>query len=91
MIQTFPLSYIHRDRLNRVIRKGDYVIWSNRKQGKGMDVCTVVGDTEETIRISKLDGRLTNVNPSNTIVITAQVERNVEGNVGANMDMEATR
>lgn len=91
MIHTSPLPHRHRDSLDRVIRVNDYVVWTNKKQGKGLDVCSVVGSTEETIRVSKLDGRMTNINPANVIVITAQVERNIEGNVGANLDLESTR
>lgn len=92
MIQTMPLGHTHRDLLNRVIRSKDIVVWANRKQGSGMVIAEVAGSTQETVRISRADnGRLTNVNSENLIVISAQVERNIAGNVGANMDMEATR
>ncbi|MGL5016378.1 MAG: hypothetical protein ACRC6V_19185 [Bacteroidales bacterium] len=92
MIQTMPLGHTHRDLMNRVIRNKDIVVWANRKQGSGMVIASVEGSTVETVRISRSDtGRLTNVNSNNLIVITAQVEKNVAGNVGANMDLEATR
>lgn len=91
MINTLPLSYLHRDMLNRVIRANDIVVWANGRQGSMMRVCEVVGSTEETVRIRKPNGRLTNVTPQRLIVITAQVERNIAGNVGANQDLEATR
>lgn len=92
MIQTMPLGHTHRDLLNRVIRLKDVVVWANRKQGSGMVIAQVEGSTSETLRICRSDtGRFTNVNPGNLIVITAQVERNIAGNVGANMDLEATR
>lgn len=92
MIQTMPLGHTHRDLLNRVIRSKDIVVWANRKQGSGMVIAEVAGSTVETVRIARSDnGRLTNVNSENLIVITAQVERNIAGNVGANMDLEATR
>lgn len=92
MIQTMPLGHTHRDLLNRVIRSKDIVVWANRKQGSGMVIAEVAGSTSETVRIARSDnGRLTNVNPENLIVLTAQVEKNIAGNVGANMDLEATR
>lgn len=92
MIQTTPLGHIHRDRLTRVIRNNDIVLWANRKQGQGIVFALVAGSTADTVRIAREDnGRLTNVNPENLVVITAQVERNLIGNVGANMDLEATR
>lgn len=88
MIRTLPLAHIHRDVLHRVIRAQDIVAWTNRKQGSGLVICEVFSSTAETIRIRKPNGKLTNVDPSNVLVITQQVERNVEGNVGANIDME---
>lgn len=91
MIHTTPLPHRHRDALQRVIRVNDYVVWSNKKKGMGLEVCSVSGSTEETVRIARLSGRLTNVSPLNLIVITAQVERNIEGNVGVNTDLESTR
>lgn len=91
MIQTYPLPHTHRDVVRRVIRQNDVVVWTNKKYGQGLMLCIVQSSTEETIRIEKPDGRLTNVNPSNVMVITAQIEKNVAGNVGANQDLEATR
>lgn len=88
MIRTLPLAHLHRDVLHRVIRAQDIVAWTNRKQGSGLAICEVMSSTAETIRIRKSNGRLTNVDPSNVLVITQQVERNVEGNVGANLNME---
>lgn len=88
MIRTLPLDHLHRDVLHRVIRANDIVAWTNRKQGSGLVICEVYSSTVETIRIRKPNGRLTNVDPSNVLVITQQVERNVEGNVGANLNME---
>ncbi len=92
MFNTQPLGHIHRDKLNRVIRLGDYVVWANGKQGTGLTICTVMGSSSEKLRLGRMDtGRMTNVRPENVVVITAQVIRNYEGNVGANMDLEATR
>lgn len=91
MIRTMPLGHLHRDAMNRVIRQNDIVAWTNRKQGQGLTFCEVQSSTVETIRIAKPDGRLTNVDPSNVLVITQQVERNAIGNVGANMEFEEAR
>lgn len=91
IIRTHPLAHTHRDLLNRVIRAKDMVLWSNGKRGQSMMLCTAESSTEETVRIAKPDGRLTNVFPNNLVVVTAQVEKNIAGNVGANMDLEATR
>lgn len=91
IIRTHPLAHTHRDMLNRVIRSKDMVLWSNRKKGQPMLLCTVGSSTEETVRIAKPDGRFTNVLPTNLVVVTAQIEKNLAGNVGVNMDLEATR
>lgn len=91
MIQTLPLSHTHRDLVHRVIRQGDVVVWTNRKQGMGLVLCRVESSTVETVRISTPDGRLTNVTPANLLVVTHQIERNLAGNVGINRDLEATR
>ncbi|MGL5014489.1 MAG: hypothetical protein ACRC6V_09405 [Bacteroidales bacterium] len=92
MVTTHPLGYTHRDMMSRVIRLNDYVVWANKKQGSGMVVCTVIGCTKGMLRLERQDnGKLTNAHPENLVVITAQVERNIIGNVGANMDLEATR
>ena len=88
MIRTLPLGHLHRDAIHRVIRANDIVAWTNRKQGSGLLICEVFSSTAETVRIRKPNGRLTNVDPSNLLVITQQVERNIEGNVGANLGME---
>lgn len=78
--------------MNRVIRNGDYVVWSNGKYGQRMKLCNVVGATEEKINILPVGAhRQTIAYPSNLMVVSAQIERNLEGNVGANMDLEATR
>lgn len=91
MIHTLPLSHTHRDMLKRVIRQRDVVAWTNKKYGQGLILCTVESSTVEKIRVSKPDGTLTNVLPENVMVVTHQVIKNLEGNVGANMDLEATR
>lgn len=92
MVNTRPLGRTHRDMMTRVIRLGDYVVWGNKKQGTGMTVCIVQGCSSEKIRLQRLDtGRMTNAYPENIVVISAQVEQNLNGNVGANMDLEATR
>lgn len=91
MIRTLPLGHTHRDMVNRVIRQGDIVAWTNRKQGKGLTLCKAQSSTAETVRIEKPDGLLTNVLPTNLMVVTHQIERNIAGNVGANVDLEETR
>lgn len=91
IIRTHPLAHTHRDLLNRVIRAKDMVLWTNRKKGQSLQLCTVEASTDETVRIAKPDGRLTNVLPTNLVVITAQVEKNLLGNVGANLEAEDLR
>ncbi|MGL5013718.1 MAG: hypothetical protein ACRC6V_05425 [Bacteroidales bacterium] len=91
-MRTMPLNHTHRDLMNRVIRQDDYVVWTNKKYGTGMIVGQVRSSTEEKIRIQRSDNnRFTNVYPANVVVITTQVERNIAGNIGANLDLEATR
>ncbi|MGL5566028.1 MAG: hypothetical protein ACRDC4_09905, partial [Plesiomonas sp.] len=81
MFETKPLGYTHRDKLSRVIRLGDYVVWANGKQGNGLVVCIVQGGSPEKIRLERLDnGKMTNARPENMVVISAQVIRNYEGN-----------
>ncbi|MGL5579782.1 MAG: hypothetical protein ACRDCE_02255 [Cetobacterium sp.] len=91
-VNTYPLPYNHRDMVHRVIRRGDYVMWSNGKYGQRMRLCEVMNATEEKINILPVGAqRVTIAYPSNLMVVTAQIEKNVEGNVGANLDLEATR
>lgn len=86
------LKHIHRDKLQRVIRPNDYVAWANGKYGKGLEVCKVVGTTEKRVQIFNLEKNKTTYSfPENLLVITQQVEANVEGNVGANRDLEELR
>lgn len=81
------LGHLHRDLLNRVIKQYDVVVWANRKYGTGLTICRVMDSTPETIRLHKLtDDKLTNVNPNNVIVITQQINDNLENNVGSNLD-----
>ena len=91
MIRTLPLAHTHRDVLGRVIRGNDIVAWTNKKYGQGLRLCTVQSSTTETVRIEKPNGRLTNVDPKNLLVVSAQIEANVNGNVGANIDLEENR
>lgn len=91
MISTLPLSHTHRDMVGRVIRQGDILVWANGRQGSFMRLVEVMGSTEETVRVRKPNGRLTNVTPARVLVVTAQMIRNIEGNVGANLDIEQTR
>lgn len=92
MIQTLPLGHIHRDKLGRVIRLDDVVVWANGKYGRGLTLGIVAGSTEGTVRIARQDtGRMTNVNSDNLIVITHQAEENLRGNVGANRVYEVMR
>ncbi|QQK87952.1 hypothetical protein pSalSNUABM01_083 [Salmonella phage pSal-SNUABM-01] len=86
------LDYNHRDKLNRIIRGDDIVIWSNGKYNQPITVARVVGVTKQKVRIHVLiSGKTTLSYPCNLVVITQQVNANLEGNVGANMDLEETR
>ena len=86
------LSRTHRDKLQRVIRMDDYVVWSNGKYNQTMEIARVVGVTDQKVRINVISSQSTTLAyPTNLIVISAQIVANLEGNVGANMDIEATR
>jgi len=86
------LNHTHRDKLQRVIRMDDYVVWSNGKYNQSMEIARVVGVTTQKVRINVLSTQSTTLAyPKNLIVISAQIVANLEGNVGANMDLEATR
>lgn len=91
MITTYPLNPPHRDMVNRVIRRGDVVAWTNGKRAQPMLLCTVIGSRTQRVNIRKPDGSTSFVNPYNCLVVTQQMEQNIEGRVGANMDLEATR
>ena len=55
-------------------------------------VARVVGVTKQKVRIHVLSsGKTTLSYPKNLVVITQQVNANLEGNVGANMDLEESR
>lgn len=79
------LSHLHRDMLNRVIQQSDIVAWTNGKYGQRLQFCRVESTTNQTVRIIKPNGRLTNVSPSNLLVVTQQINDNYERNVGINM------
>ncbi|QQG33682.1 hypothetical protein PQC34_gp052 [Cronobacter phage A24] len=86
------LNHIHRDMLHRVIKHEDIVVWSNGKYNQKMRLARVVDTTPQKVRIQLIDSQTTTLaRPKNLIVISAQIAANLEGNVGANMDMEATR
>lgn len=86
------LSHTHRDLLNRVIRHEDIVVWSNGKYNQKMKLARVLDTTPEKVRLEIIDERRTTLaKPRNLIVISAQIHANLEGNVGANMDLEETR
>ncbi|UIW10537.1 hypothetical protein PQC38_gp061 [Aeromonas phage BUCT695] len=86
------LQHIHRDMLNRVIRHDDIVVWGNGKYNQKMKIARVVGTTDQKVRIEVIsENKTTLARPKNMIVISAQVQANLEGNVGANIDMEITR
>lgn len=86
------LSHTHRDMLHRVIRDGDVVVWSNGKYNQKMQLARVVDTTPQKVRIEVITTRSTTLaQPKNLIVVSAQIQANLDGNVGANMDLEATR
>lgn len=86
------LNHIHRDMLQRVIRHNDVVVWSNGKYGQKMKLARVIDTTAEKVKIEVINTRVTTIAlPKNLIVISAQIQANIEGNVGANIDMESTR
>lgn len=86
------LDYLHRDKLNRVLKYDDIVVWSNGKYNQPMEIARVVGVTKLKVRIHVLSQNKTTLSyPKNLIVITQQVNANLQGNVGANTDLEETR
>lgn len=86
------LQHIHRDMLNRVLRDGDIVVWSNGKYNQKMQLARVIGTTPEKVRIETIATvKTTLARPRNLIVISAQIQANLDGNVGVNMDLEETR
>lgn len=78
------LRHRHRDILTKIIQQDDYVVWTNGKYNSQLNVCRVVGVTPEKVVILKQDGRQTRVSPSKVLVITQQVQHNIENHVGAN-------
>lgn len=78
------IRYHHRDIIQKVIQLNDYVVWSNGKYNQQMQICKVVGVTQNKVTIEKGDGTLTRVYPNKLIVVTQQVYHNIENNVGAN-------
>lgn len=92
MIPTLPLEVTHRDYLKRVIRNGDIVVHTNHRQSSGYTIATVRGAGKVQVKLTDLTtGEKFRSYPRNLIVLTQQVEKNMEGNVGANIDLEATR
>lgn len=86
------LNHTHRDMLSRVIKHNDIVVWSNGKYNQKMKLARVVDTTPQKVRIEVIDTQTTTLaRPKNMIVISAQVHANIEGNVGANIDIEETR
>lgn len=77
------LKHIHRDVLQRIIKHGDMVVWSNGKQGQNMRIGRVVGTTPKQVQMYMVDTkRPTKAYPSRLIVITQQIAANIAGNVG---------
>lgn len=86
------IRHIHRDRLGRVIKHGDYVVWNTGMQTKELTLGEVVQTYPQMVGMRLLDDTLmeredrrlqiTKVRPSNVVVVTAQIQANIEGNVG---------
>lgn len=92
MIPTLPLEVIHRDHLKRVIRNGDIVVHTNHRQSTGYTLCTVYGAGKAQVKLKRIDnGEKLRAYPRNLIVLTQQIECNMEGNVGANISYEEKR
>lgn len=86
------LSHTHRDKLNRVIKYDDIAVWSNGKYKQPMELVRVVNVTRQKVSFVVIStGKMTKSFPKNLIVITQQITANLEGNVGANLDIEETR
>lgn len=77
------LQHNHRDILAKVIRIDDYVAWSNGKYGKKMSIARVIGTTSEKV-VLVADEKIKRVYPENLLVITQQVQFNINNNVGSN-------
>lgn len=72
--------------LARIVQLDDYVAWSNGKYNQRTTICRVVGATSLKVSIQKPDGKVTRVEPSNLLVITHQILRNIEDHVGETLN-----
>lgn len=100
------LPHIHRDRLNRVIRIGDYVLWAPNVAKVRFIFGTVTGVTRKRVYVKLMqdiqrkdeEGNILPVREypirlksENLLVITQQVLANIEGNVGGSQEFEQSR
>lgn len=86
------MNKVFRDKLSRVIVYNDYVLWTNGKYNMGWVIAKVVGSVNNRVQILRIDNnKSTYVRPENLVVITQQLQANVEDRVGVNMDLEAMR
>lgn len=80
------LSHNHRDISQRIITEGDYLLWGNKNQGYGLQMVRCTGSTALFVRIITLSSNYeTLVKPENLMVVTQQLQSNIDGNVGANL------
>ncbi len=79
------LRHNHRDICQRVIVDGDYLLWGNKNQGYGLTMVRCIGATSQYVRIIVIETNYeTLVKPENLMVVTQQLQSNLDGNVGAN-------
>ncbi len=79
------LNHNHRDIVNRVIVHGDYLLWGNKNQGYGLTHVRCIGSTECFVKVIVMEtNQETLVKPDNLMVVTQQLQANIDGNVGAN-------
>lgn len=82
----------HRDLMGRVIKSGDYCIWTNKKRKQGIDLVRVIFCTEEKVKCLNLTSNTIGYKyPENLMVVTQQLDANLRDNVGANQDLEERR
>ena len=72
-----------RDMANRVIVRGDYIVWGASRQGYGMRLARVTKLNARRVHAVVLGtNKEHHFNPENSLVVTQQVKANIDGNVG---------
>lgn len=77
------LDFYHRDKLNRIIKEGDVVAHSIPRQGYGLSLIRVTRYTAQQLHGECIEtGKRRRFFPDNAVVITQQIQANIDGQVG---------